>query len=67
MLTGDKLETAWNIGFSCQLLTEDMIIFEVSTEKEAEEIFNFEFIEKNDEMIKNGQKWALIVEATALA
>jgi hypothetical protein len=33
-----------------------MIIFEVSTEKEAEEIFNFEFIEKNDEMIKNGQK-----------
>ncbi|XP_006869134.1 PREDICTED: probable phospholipid-transporting ATPase IK [Chrysochloris asiatica] len=28
MLTGDKQETAVNIGFACQLLSEDMIILE---------------------------------------
>lgn len=52
MLTGDKLETARNIGFSCQLLTEDMIIYEIATEKEAEEFFTFEQIELNDQLIK---------------
>lgn len=26
MLTGDKLETAENIGRSCNLLTEDMLV-----------------------------------------
>ena len=27
MLTGDKQETAINIGYSCKLLTEDMRVF----------------------------------------
>jgi len=31
MLTGDKLETAKNIGFSCQLLTNEMEIYECAT------------------------------------
>ena len=29
MLTGDKQETAINIGYSCKLLTEDMRVFVV--------------------------------------
>ncbi len=29
VLTGDKVETAINIGFSCKLLTEDMELFQV--------------------------------------
>lgn len=31
MLTGDKLETAENIGYSCKLLTKEMHIIKCST------------------------------------
>lgn len=31
VLTGDKVETAVNIGFACRLLGPEMIIIEVST------------------------------------
>uniref|UniRef100_A0A1X7U3D1 Phospholipid-transporting ATPase n=1 Tax=Amphimedon queenslandica TaxID=400682 RepID=A0A1X7U3D1_AMPQE len=36
VLTGDKLETAINIGYSCKLLTEEMKIFIVNSEEKAE-------------------------------
>lgn len=36
VLTGDKQETAMNVGYACKLLTDDMEILE---EKEASEIF----------------------------
>jgi len=36
MLTGDKLETAENIGYSCKLLTKDMEIWKISNLKEVE-------------------------------
>jgi P-type E1-E2 ATPase len=32
MLTGDKLETAYNIGFSCKMFTESMNPFSLSSE-----------------------------------
>jgi magnesium-transporting ATPase (P-type) len=38
MLTGDKLETAENIGHSCKLLTKDMIVWKISNQKEVDEI-----------------------------
>jgi len=31
VLTGDKIETAMNIGFSCQLLDKEMEIFVVDS------------------------------------
>lgn len=31
MLTGDKLETAENIGYSCKLLKDDMIVWKISS------------------------------------
>ena len=31
MLTGDKLETAENIGYSCKLLKDDMTVWKIST------------------------------------
>jgi len=31
MLTGDKFETAENIGYSCKLLSENMHIFRISS------------------------------------
>jgi len=33
MLTGDKLETAKNIGFACWLISSEMKIWEVHTEE----------------------------------
>ena len=35
MLTGDKLETAENIGFSCKLLKRDMVVWKMSTAEEV--------------------------------
>ena len=34
VLTGDKIETAINIGYSCQLLNDDLIKLEVTESKE---------------------------------
>lgn len=36
VLTGDKIETAINIGFSCKLLDREMEIFIVNKEKTRE-------------------------------
>jgi magnesium-transporting ATPase (P-type) len=34
MLTGDKLETAENIGFACRMFNERMFIFKLQTPTE---------------------------------
>ena len=34
VLTGDKIETAINIGYSCQLLNDDLIKLEITESKE---------------------------------
>lgn len=36
VLTGDKLETAINIGYSCQLLTNDMEVFTIESNNELD-------------------------------
>jgi len=38
MLTGDKLETAENIGYSCKLLQNEMIVWRISTPQQVEEV-----------------------------
>ena len=50
MLTGDKLETARNIGYSCGLLTDEMEgrVYEVATPEDAKKLFTLEFIKEND-------------------
>lgn len=40
MLTGDKLETAESIGFSCRLLAEDMDIIKCSSLEDLRHYFN---------------------------
>ena len=40
MLTGDKMETAESIGFSCKLLTEKMDIIRCSTVNDLQNQFN---------------------------
>ena len=38
MLTGDKLETAENIAFSCQLFTQEMMIYRLSSVEDVKKI-----------------------------
>ena len=40
MLTGDKLETAENIGYSCNLLNKDMHIIKCSNLGDIKREFN---------------------------
>ena len=49
MLTGDKLETAENIGYSCKLFTEEMEIISINTLEDAEREFNQKMAEANKE------------------
>lgn len=53
MLTGDKLETARNIGFACKLISQDMHIWEVHNEEQAIDLFTPELLEENDKLWKS--------------
>ena len=66
MLTGDKLETAYSIGFSCKLLTEQMDIITCSTLEDLQQEFTQAKADHNEALIKQGAKRALLIEAAAL-
>jgi magnesium-transporting ATPase (P-type) len=46
VLTGDKVETAINIGFSCRLLDSSMELIKVAAEDEATVLMQLAFLEK---------------------
>lgn len=66
MLTGDKFETAKNIGFSCKLLTDEMILFEAKGARAAKEKFTYKLVEDNESMQKEYKKRGVIIDAEAL-
>ena len=66
MLTGDKLETAQSIGFSCKLLSEGMDILKCATLEDLRATFNEEQSSNNETLRGQGKKRALIIEAGAL-
>ena len=47
MLTGDKLETAENIGYSCKLLKNDMTVWKISNKAEVEEVCSQTKVDEN--------------------
>lgn len=69
MLTGDKLETAENIGESCRLLKrdqnpqKDMHIYRLSTENNVQDFCNEKTVQKNISMINDNKLRGLLVEA----
>ena len=67
MLTGDKLETAKNIGYSCSLLTQDMVIFEAKGSVAAEKLFNDELVKTNQSLLSELRKRAIVIDADALS
>jgi magnesium-transporting ATPase (P-type) len=42
MLTGDKLETAENIGYSCKLLKDNFIVWKISNLAEVKDVCSIE-------------------------
>lgn len=67
MLTGDKLETAENIGESCKLLhRHGMIRHRLSDEFDVVKFTSSNISEENAERIKEGKMMGLLVEAKAL-
>ena len=51
MLTGDKFETAKNIGASCKLIQKDDIIYELRNKQDAARVCSMEGIRKNEQLI----------------
>lgn len=47
MLTGDKAETAENIGYACKLLKEDMHIYYLTNSKETRSFCTKKTLDEN--------------------
>ncbi|GMT30981.1 hypothetical protein PFISCL1PPCAC_22278, partial [Pristionchus fissidentatus] len=68
MLTGDKLETAINIGFSCNLISNKVTMLVLKspvTEEVAEQMRNW-LTQIGERRLQKGLRTALIVENTSL-
>ena len=66
MLTGDKLETAENIGYSCRLLTKQMEILKCSHPYDVYHNFSDAKVKENELKIQQHIKTALLIEDKAL-
>ncbi|KAI7902367.1 uncharacterized protein BX663DRAFT_510883 [Cokeromyces recurvatus] len=67
VLTGDKTETAINIGFACNLLTSDMellILRATNRNDTANAIENI--LQKVNTVVDNEKRYALIIDGTTL-
>ena len=50
MLTGDKLETAENIGYSCKLLKDDMQVWKISTPTDVQTVCSETTVAENEKL-----------------
>jgi len=67
MLTGDKLETAENIGYSCKLLNKNMEVIMCSTLADVKREFNQKSAVINERKIRQQIQRSVLVEAGALS
>lgn len=67
MLTGDKMETAKNIGFSCKLLTDEMVLFEIKGADMAREKFTQAIVDDNESMMHEMKKRGIVIDAEAFS
>ncbi|CAF0845998.1 unnamed protein product [Brachionus calyciflorus] len=65
VLTGDKLETAVNIGYSCRLLTEEINLVYLNEKEKIKEVLN-EWITQLDLSAQSQPKYGLIIEGSVL-
>ena len=52
MLTGDKFETAKNIGMSCKLIQKDDTLYELRKKKDVAELCSQLGIERNEKLMQ---------------
>ena len=67
MLTGDKFETAENIGLSCELIKDDFEVFRLKNKQDVAMYCSNEFVAKNESLMALKKKRAMIVENAALS
>lgn len=67
MLTGDKFETAKNIGASCKLTQKNDVLYELRNKKDVEQICCQKGIQKNESLMSERKRRVIIVESEALA
>lgn len=66
VLTGDKTETAINIGFACNLLTKDMLLINVNARSEEETMEQLRRATEEVEEKSKTQKCALVIDGESL-
>mmetsp|Transcript_3580 Transcript_3580/g.7693 ORF Transcript_3580/g.7693 Transcript_3580/m.7693 type:complete len:1191 (-) Transcript_3580:28-3600(-) len=66
VLTGDKIETAINIGYSCNLLANDMVQLLVQGHRSQEVKEEIVAAQQTVKVAKTGKRFALIVSGDAL-
>lgn len=66
VLTGDKVETAINIGYSCKLLNSEMNINIIDKKSSREVLEQIAEAQRNQLLTKNVQDTAIIVSGDAL-
>ena len=66
MLTGDKFETAKNIGSSCKLIQKKDEIYEIRTKKDVQMICSNQGVAKNEQLLSQNKRRVMIVQSEAL-
>jgi phospholipid-translocating ATPase len=66
VLTGDKIETAINIGFACNLLTKDMLLLSVNARDEQETLEQLQNSQNQVNQVSGIQKCALVIDGESL-
>ncbi|KAI9495916.1 hypothetical protein BDB00DRAFT_810959 [Zychaea mexicana] len=66
VLTGDKIETAINIGFACNLLTKDMLLISVSGRDEHDTMVQIRKAQIEVGEKSSYQKCALVIDGESL-
>ncbi|CAF1125108.1 unnamed protein product [Adineta ricciae] len=66
MLTGDKIETAENVGYSCRLLTNEMMIHKIDVDTEDEVANALERFRVDIEKMNRPQSYSLLITGSAL-
>ncbi|KAG0173340.1 hypothetical protein DFQ28_008776 [Apophysomyces sp. BC1034] len=66
VLTGDKIETAINIGFACNLLTKEMLLISVNAHDEQDTLEQLRRSQREVEEKSAYQKCALVIDGESL-
>ncbi|KAG2236582.1 hypothetical protein INT48_000136 [Thamnidium elegans] len=66
VLTGDKTETAINIGFSCNLITVEMELLLVKADNREDTVIELQKALKRSSEVRGDKKCALVIDGTTL-